>query len=242
MMELWDLYTKDRKLVGKTIERGQIIPEGNYHLTVEVWIKNKSGKYLLSQRSKDKSIFPNKWECTCGSALVGENSMQAALREVREELGIELNPEEGRLVNTLILEDFMNDVYLFETNKHIQLAKATCDEVQDAKWMTKSQIEGYYLKDKLRPDVVHFFHDIEPGGNYVYILKCNDHTYYTGWTNHLDKRVEAHNLGKGAKYTKNRRPVELVHYEVFDTKIEAMQREYAIKQLTRKQKEELIQK
>ena len=76
--------------------------------------------------------------------------------------------------------------------------------------------------------------------NYTYKLKCSDGTLYTGWTNDLEKRVEAHNSGKGAKYTKARRPVELAYYEEFETKEQAMKREYAIKQLGRKEKQKLI--
>lgn len=77
--------------------------------------------------------------------------------------------------------------------------------------------------------------------NYTYILKCSDNTLYTGWTNDLEKRLKAHNAGKGAKYTKTRLPVEIVYYEVFEDKIDAMKREYAIKQLSRKEKLKLIQ-
>lgn len=76
--------------------------------------------------------------------------------------------------------------------------------------------------------------------NYTYILKCVDGSLYTGWTNNLEKRLQDHNAGKGAKYTKYRRPVELEYYEVFDTKEEAMKREYAIKQLSRTKKIQLI--
>lgn len=76
--------------------------------------------------------------------------------------------------------------------------------------------------------------------NYTYILKCKDDSLYTGWTNDLKKRITSHNTGKGAKYTKARRPVELVYYEEFQTREEAMKREYAIKQLSRKEKEALI--
>lgn len=76
--------------------------------------------------------------------------------------------------------------------------------------------------------------------NYTYIVKCSDDTLYTGWTNDLEKRVKAHNSGKGAKYTKTRRPVELVYFEVHDTKQQAMKREYAIKQLSREKKLALI--
>ena len=70
--------------------------------------------------------------------------------------------------------------------------------------------------------------------NYTYILRCADGTYYCGWTNNLDRRLKAHNEGKGAKYTRSRRPVALVYYEAFSTKEEAMRREYEIKQLPRK--------
>lgn len=80
----------------------------------------------------------------------------------------------------------------------------------------------------------------EPQRNYTYIVKCSDETLYTGWTNNLKKRLEAHNSGKGAKYTKTRRPVELVYFEEYDTKQEAMKREYAIKQLSRQKKLALI--
>ena len=76
--------------------------------------------------------------------------------------------------------------------------------------------------------------------NYTYTLKCKDDSLYTGWTNDLKKRITSHNAGKGAKYTKARRPVELVFYEEFQTREEAMKREYAIKQLSRKEKEALI--
>lgn len=76
--------------------------------------------------------------------------------------------------------------------------------------------------------------------NYTYILKCNDNTFYTGWTNDLEKRINTHNSGNGAKYTRSRLPVSLVYYETFATKQEAMRREYAIKQLSRHQKEILI--
>lgn len=76
--------------------------------------------------------------------------------------------------------------------------------------------------------------------NYTYLLECADKTLYCGWTNDLDKRVRTHNSGQGAKYTKPRRPVTLVYYEEFETKEEAMRREWEIKRLTRKQKEQLI--
>ena len=76
--------------------------------------------------------------------------------------------------------------------------------------------------------------------NYTYILKCADDTLYCGWTNDLEKRLAAHNAGTAAKYTRTRRPVKLVYYEEFETKQEAMSREYHIKRLSRLEKLALI--
>ena len=76
--------------------------------------------------------------------------------------------------------------------------------------------------------------------NYTYLVRCADGTFYTGWTNNLEKRMKTHNEGKGAKYTRGKRPVELVYYEGYKTREEAMKREYEIKQLSRQEKEELI--
>lgn len=76
--------------------------------------------------------------------------------------------------------------------------------------------------------------------NYTYILRCCDGSLYTGWTNNLEKRLEDHSRGRGAKYTRAHLPVALVYYECFDTKEEAMKREAAIKKLSRPAKERLI--
>lgn len=75
---------------------------------------------------------------------------------------------------------------------------------------------------------------------YTYILECKDSTLYTGYTTDLERRIRVHNDGKGAKYTKIRRPVKLVYHEIFDNKSDALKREYALKQLSRKQKLALI--
>jgi len=76
--------------------------------------------------------------------------------------------------------------------------------------------------------------------NYVYILKCADGTLYTGWTTDLERRIHAHNSGKGSKFTRSRLPVELIYHEEFADKSDALKRECAIKRLTREQKLTLI--
>lgn len=75
--------------------------------------------------------------------------------------------------------------------------------------------------------------------NYTYIVRCADGSFYTGWTTDISRRIQAHNSGKGAKYTRSRRPVKLFYYETFATKEEAMRREAAIKKLDHRQKEKL---
>lgn len=91
-----------------------------------------------------------------------------------------------------------------------------------------------FIMDKAAPDPeATRFH-------YVYIVMCDDGTYYTGYTTDVERRVAEHNDGTGAKYTRGRRPVDLVHVETYDSQSAAMQREYAIKQLRRSQKEQLI--
>lgn len=79
-------------------------------------------------------------------------------------------------------------------------------------------------------------------GNYTYMVRCRDGSLYTGWTVNLENRIKAHNSGQGAKYTRPRRPVKLVYYEEFPNRSQAMKREYAIKQLTRREKLDLIEK
>ena len=76
--------------------------------------------------------------------------------------------------------------------------------------------------------------------NYTYILKCADGSLYCGWTNNLEKRLSAHNADTASKYTRTRRPVEFAYFEQFETKQEAMSREYHIKRLTREEKLKLI--
>ena len=100
-MEKWDLYTRNRELTGREQIRGEAIPEGFYHLVVHVWLKNKQGQYLISKRSADRPTYPLFWECTGGSVLLGETSLHGAAREVKEEVGVDLEPgflRKGKMV------------------------------------------------------------------------------------------------------------------------------------------------
>jgi putative endonuclease len=80
------------------------------------------------------------------------------------------------------------------------------------------------------------------GEHFVYIVKCADDTLYTGYAKDVAKRLEKHNSGMGAKYTRNRRPVELMYHEAHNTRSEALKREHAIKKLSRQEKLALIRR
>lgn len=113
-MEIWDIYDESRRKTGRTTARGERLEEGEFHLVVHVWIVNGNGEYLITKRSPNKA-FPGMWECTGGSALAGEDSLAAALREVREETGLILDPACGKIVMTLKRKDNFADVWLFRT-------------------------------------------------------------------------------------------------------------------------------
>ena len=98
MAVLMDILDQNRNKTGRITERSIPMKKGEYHLAVSVWIKNDAGEFLISKRSPMKRISPNMWETTGGVVMSGEDSLSAALREVREELGIELSAENGRIV------------------------------------------------------------------------------------------------------------------------------------------------
>jgi len=96
MTEFWDIVDENGSKTGRLHERGTPMQKGEYHLSVSVWIVNSKGEFLISKRTPNKN-FPNMWETTGGSAIAGEDSLTAALRETKEELGITLEPKRGKI-------------------------------------------------------------------------------------------------------------------------------------------------
>lgn len=160
-MEKWDLYTKRREKTGKEHIRGEKIPKGFYHLVVHVWIRNCKGEFLISQRSANRPTCPLMWECVGGSVIMGESSIDGALREVKEEVGLDLGPEAGKLLFTKVRESDIVDVWLFEYDGGLHLGDATTDEVADCRWMTVSEIRKLYEDNRLVETLNYFFHVVE---------------------------------------------------------------------------------
>ena len=100
-MEIWDLVNLNREVVGEHV-RGTAMPPDAYHVVVHIWLRNPEGRYLITQRSPHKKTCPLKWECVGGSVLKGEDSLTGALRETKEEVGLSLDPEFGKLVRSTI--------------------------------------------------------------------------------------------------------------------------------------------
>lgn len=143
--ELWDIYDKNRNLTGRTHKRGDRMMEGDYHLTVHVWLVNRKGEFLLTKRSPNKG-FPNLWEATGGSALSGDDSLTAGIREMKEETGIVLSPDSGQLITTFSGDQFICDVWLFREEHDLSEVVLLEGETCDAMYASKDKI--YEMKDE----------------------------------------------------------------------------------------------
>lgn len=140
-MEKWDLYNNDRQLVGQTIERGQNCPSNLCRLVVHICIFNKNGEMLIQQRQSTKKSWPNAWDLTLGGcAQAGENSQQAAERELNEELGIDYDFSNERAYMTINFDNGFDDFYLIEKNVSLNEVTFKDNEVQAVKWATKDEI------------------------------------------------------------------------------------------------------
>ena len=169
--EIWDLYNEKRELTGRDQFRGEEIPQGYYHLVVHVWIRNSHGKYLISQRSADRPVHPLKCECVGGSVLKGEDSLTGALRETKEEVGLSLEPKDGkivrstigRIVNGVRFSDIV-DVWLFPYDGPVSLKTATTKEVAQSAWLDRQQIKELFDQGEFVDTLGYFFEEKQLGG------------------------------------------------------------------------------
>ena len=166
--EIWDLYNENRELLGKDHVRGEQLPIDGYHLVVHVWIRNSKGEYLISQRSANRPTYPLMWECVGGSVVKGEDSLQGAIREAKEEVGVDLMPENGQVLFTKtrkiiegkIFNDIM-DVWLFDYDGEVDLGNATTDEVAQVAWMNREQIKELFDANMFVETLEYFFTEVD---------------------------------------------------------------------------------
>ena len=132
MKEMWDLYDRNRNMLDRKVERGTKLNDDEYHFVSNAWIRNSKGKFLISQRVEWKS-HPLMWECTGGSVIMGEDTYQGAIREVKEELGIDVSNVPYAFVGTTTryykdCPDIL-DVYIFEIDISIEKVTFQKEEV-----------------------------------------------------------------------------------------------------------------
>ncbi|WLR54430.1 bifunctional NUDIX hydrolase family protein/GNAT family N-acetyltransferase [Mesobacillus subterraneus] len=140
-MELWDVYDQYRHLTERIHKRGEDMKAGDYHLVVHVWIINDDGQFLIQRRQPWKIGFPNMWDCSAaGSAIVGDDSEQAAIREAKEELGIDLDIKKGERIFTVKFSQGFDDIWLVRQNVALEDLLLQEEEVADAKWASEAEI------------------------------------------------------------------------------------------------------
>ena len=138
-MELWDLYDKDRKPLNRTHVRGEAFAEGEYYVSCEIWVRNSKGEFLITKRHPDKKAG-NLWEFAGGGTLAGETTTQSAVRELKEETGIQSQETELQLFATYQHKNYFLDLFLL--NKDVEISNIVLQpgETIDAKWASEETI------------------------------------------------------------------------------------------------------
>jgi isopentenyldiphosphate isomerase len=151
-MEIWDLYDQNRKKLNQTMVRGDVIPEGCFHLVVESIIINRSKQVLIQKRHPEKKGYPGYWEFSCGgSATTGDSSLEAMKREIKEEIGIDLNEAN---VQDVLFNTFNQSHYDFYfITQDIDQADIIMqpEEVVDCKWVTFEEVMQLLKEEKFVP-------------------------------------------------------------------------------------------
>ena len=167
-MEIWNLYTAERQPTGRTMVRGDKHPEGCYNIGVYVWIRNPDGKYLISQRAACKASYPLCWETVGGCVTAGETSLEGAVREVHEEVGIVVDASRLKLICSLFEPQWngrtlqeIDDVYLYEMDEEYEAVNAKSDEVAQSRWMTREEIRQLFDQGELVDALAYFFTEID---------------------------------------------------------------------------------
>jgi len=141
MPERFDVVTSDRRFLGKTSERGATLEDGEYHIVVMAVMINPEGKILITKRSK-KKIGPGKWECTAGSVVAGESSKDAMVREIQEEIGIEVEILADAPSAHYLEKDAIFDIWEVPITRKVEDLVLQAEEVDEARYAEIEEIES----------------------------------------------------------------------------------------------------
>lgn len=148
-MEKWDAYDRFRRKLDFEIVRGEPIPNGVRHLVAHMVFYNDKGEILLQRRSDTKDLAPGVWAFTGGSALAGEDTLAACVRESREEMGIEVDADSAERIISYSRNDSFVDVFLIKTDVTAERLILQPEEVAEARWFSRSE----FFELIQRPDI-----------------------------------------------------------------------------------------
>ena len=139
-IEVLDLYNENAEPTGRTILRGAPIKNGEYSLSVHMFIYNSKGMFILQKRSKKKKSLPGVWGVTCGAAMSGEDSISAGIREAKEELGLELEPESFEFIEKIKRRYSFVDIYFIKAKFDISKCVLQKEEVESIKLSSPKEL------------------------------------------------------------------------------------------------------
>jgi 8-oxo-dGTP pyrophosphatase MutT (NUDIX family) len=138
--ELCDVVDELGARIGRTVARDTPLAPGEYYLVVHVWIRDEAGDYLVQQRAHDRATDPGVWATTAGYVQAGEDSLAAAVRETREELGLQLQPAQLERLKRHALDDRVEDIWLATVSRAALGPPEPGPEVADWKWISKAML------------------------------------------------------------------------------------------------------
>lgn len=141
-MERWDIYDAQGNPTGKTVVRGEVrLNPGEYHLVVHIWVISDDGRMLIQRRSDEKELMPGEWAAIGGAAITGENSMEAARRELFEEMGISASSDEIKLVERIVRKNSFVDIWMLKTAISVDELILQESEVSEAKLISVDEFK-----------------------------------------------------------------------------------------------------
>lgn len=135
-MELWDIYDREGHRTGRQIERWGKQEADEYHLTAEIWVVNRRGEILIQKRSATKDVLPGIWCLTTGCMQAGEDSRQGSVREIQEELGMPVNPQELQHLRRIVRPGVIWDLYLLRKEWKLEELRLQEEEVSEVRWVS----------------------------------------------------------------------------------------------------------
>lgn len=164
-MELFDLYTPERVLTGKSMVRGDRLPDGLWRLVVRIAVFGDDGRMLIQKRTDTKSFMPDKWDMSAaGSVVLGEDSRTAIIRETREEIGIDLADSDFRIISTMYMHrkngsGIFEDIYIVRMTPELSGLTLQKEEVEAVRWADEKEIISLIQSGEFipfRPEFIRF--------------------------------------------------------------------------------------